>query len=287
MLRRDVYFTVPDGRRIYAADHGPTDAAHVVLCLHGLTRNHKDFDPMIAALGAGRRYIAWDTRGRGRSERDPDASAYNNLHYAQDVVALMDHLKLGKVTLVGTSMGGLISMILMNVCPDRIQGVVLNDVGPKLEQAGIDRIAGYVGGTEPLDGWRDAADAIAHSQAQAFPDNTPDDWMAFAKRTFIETDDGKVVLDYDPAIADSLKAIKIDPAAEAMAWAAFNAMKAAPLLIVRGELSDLFSAATANAMVSAHGNASEVVVPRVGHAPILNEPEAVTAISAFLQTLEA
>ncbi|MBB37142.1 MAG: alpha/beta hydrolase [Hirschia sp.] len=285
MDSQDIEYRSDDGLKLFARQYGRDDASHTVLCLHGLTRNHKDFEPMIAALGGDRRYIAWDTRGRGRSARDPVTDNYRNDVYANDVVRLMDELSLDKVTLVGTSMGGLISMILMNMIPDRISGVVLNDVGPKLEQAGLDRIAGYVGAFAPYDSFEDAAKAVEASQKMAFPDYEQEDWLAFAHRTFVQTARG-VELDYDEAIADSLKHIRIDEQAIALGWQLFAAIKQRPLLIVRGEISDLFSEETAGEMIAKHGSATEVVVPRIGHAPIMDEPEAVAGIEQFLTSIE-
>lgn len=283
-----IEYTSKDGLKLYATSRGPSDAALTVLCMHGLTRNAKDFDPLIDALGEDRyRFISVDVRGRARSDRDPNPDNYTPPVYVGDMAVLLDQLGLTRVALIGTSMGGLMSMIMMKAMPERIAGVVLNDIGPALEKAGLQRIAGYVGEIKPLDSWQAAADALAQSQGSAFPGKDNDFWMAFAKRTFRELDDGKVVLDYDPAIADSLKKIKAGAMTKFAMWRLFNGMKRAPLLVVRGEISDLFSAKTAGLMVRRHPDAKEVVVPNVGHAPILNEPEAVSAISAFLSKLEA
>ena len=285
MQERDIVYRSADGLELYAKQWGPDDASQTVLCLHGLTRNHKDFAPMVHALGGDRRYIAWDTRGRGASQRDSDPTNYRNDIYARDVVTLLDHVGVDRCALVGTSMGGLISMILMNTTPERITGVVLNDIGPKLEQVGLDRIAGYVGQIKVFDSFEAAGQAVKASQSMAFPDYGDDDWTAFAKRTFVQTERG-LELDYDPAIADSLKYIKVDEETVQIAWQLFAAMRKRPMLIVRGGLSDLFSAQTTAEMIEHHGNASEVVAENIGHAPILDEPNVASAIDKFLNSLE-
>lgn len=283
-----IEYTSKDGLKLYATSRGPSDAALTVLCMHGLTRNAKDFDPMVDAIGEDRyRFIAVDVRGRARSQYDPNPENYSPVIYAGDMAVLLDTLGLRKVALIGTSMGGLMSMLMMKSIPERISGVVLNDIGPQLETAGLKRIAGYVGDIVPLENWQAAADAVARVQADAFPGKQGQFWMDFAKRTFRELDDGRVVLDYDPAIAASLKKIKAGPVTRFAMWRLFTAMKRAPLLVVRGAISDLFSAKTASLMVRRHPDAKEVVVPNVGHAPILDEPEAVAGISAFLAKLEA
>ena len=283
-----IEYTSNDGLKLYATSRGPSNAEMTVLCMHGLTRNAKDFDPLIDAIGEERyRFISVDVRGRARSDRDPNPENYTPPVYVGDMATLLDQLGLRRVALIGTSMGGLMSMLMMKTMPDRISGVVLNDVGPKLEPAGLARIGGYVGEIAPLENWQVAADALAQTQGSAFPGKDTDFWMAFAKRTFRELEDGRVILDYDPAIADSLKKIKAGAVTRFAMWRLFNAMKRAPLLVVRGEISDLFSAKTAGLMVKRHPDAKEIVVPNVGHAPILDEPEAVAGISAFLAKLEA
>ncbi|MCI4643177.1 MAG: alpha/beta hydrolase [Hyphomonadaceae bacterium] len=287
-MATQIEYTSKDGLKLYATSRGPSDAALTVLCMHGLTRNAKDFDPMIDAIGEDRyRFISVDVRGRARSQYDPNPENYTPPTYVGDMSVLLDQLGLRKVALIGTSMGGLMSMLMMKAMPERIAGVVINDIGPQVELAGLARIGGYVGAVEPLESWQAAADAVARVQADAFPGKDGAFWMEFARRTFREREDGRVILDYDPAIARSLRKIKAGMVMRFVMWRLFTAMKKAPLLVVRGEISDLFSARTAARMVSRHPAASEVVVPNVGHAPILDEPEAVAGISAFLEGLEA
>jgi len=282
----EIFYKSPDGLSLYARCYGPLDAPLTALCMHGLTRNHKDFEPMIEALGGRYRFIAVDQRGRGKSDRDPVTEHYTPATYVGDMLALLNTLGLQRVALIGTSMGGLMSMIMMKAMPERVRGVVLNDVGPVFETRGLDRIASYVGSVEPLSGWDAAAASVGRVQADVFPTYTAEDWMAFARRTYRELDDGRVVLDYDPAITQTVGQVRPGLLTRIAMWRLFKAMSAVPLLIIRGETSDILSEKTAQKMRRRHPDAKFVTVPRVGHAPILDEPEAVSAIGEFLHKLE-
>ena len=282
----DIYYRSGDGLELYAKSYGPDDAPVTALCMHGLTRNHKDFEPMINALlenGANVRFLAVDVRGRGKSERDTNTTNYSPAIYAQDMVALLDHLRIDRAMLIGTSMGGLMSMVLMTMIPTRIQGVVLNDIGPVLQKEGLDRIQNYVGGTLTKDSWIAAAKAVEEVQKSAFPDYTDEDWMAFARRTYRELDDGRVELDYDPEISRTVKEVRPNIFTNMAMWKLFKSMKAVPLLLVRGEISDLLSDKNAKKMVRKHGNAELITVPSVGHTPLLDEPIVQSALRPFLE----
>lgn len=281
----DIHYTSKDGLSLFAKSYGDPDAALTVLCMHGLTRNHKDFEPMIAGLSDAHRYIAVDVRGRGRSERDPDPQNYIPTVYVEDMQALLDVLGLKKVALIGTSMGGLMAMIMMQVMPDRVLGTVLNDVGPVLDPAGLARIAGYVGDVAPLADWEAAAQAVAAAQGDVFPDFGPADWQAFAARTYRETPEGGVILDYDPAISRTVADVKPSFKIRFAMWRLYAKMKKRPLLVTRGENSDVLHPSTAARMMKRHKAATLVTIPGVGHAPLLNEAEALRAIDAFLRQL--
>ena len=283
----DIGWTSADGLSLYAKAYGPAAAKLNVLCLHGLTRNHNDFEPMIAALPGHYRFIAVDMRGRGRSAFYAEPNNYNPAIYAKDMGALLDKLGIARVALIGTSMGGLISLLMTRRMQKRIAGVVLNDVGPVVEKAGIARIAGYAGKVCPVTGWESAAEAVKTIQGAAFPDLPEERWMDFARRTYRELPTGEVVLDYDPNIARSLGKVKPGPLTNFALWRMFGGLKKIPLLVVRGETSDILSEKTALEMLRRHPDAELATVPRVGHAPILDEPEAVSAITDFLARLEA
>jgi pimeloyl-ACP methyl ester carboxylesterase len=283
----DIFYRSADGLNLYAKRYGPGDAAMTVLCMHGLTRNHKDFEPMIAALPDRYQFVAVDVRGRGKSDRDPNPEHYSPALYVSDMATLLDYLKLDRVVLIGTSMGGLMSMIMMKTMPQRVRGIVLNDVGPVFEKSGLDRIASYTSNVESKAGWDDAAEAVGKVQADIFPDYGPEQWMAFARRTYRELDDGSVVLDYDPAITRTVGQVRPGLLTRIAMWKLYKEATKVPLLVVRGETSDILSSRTAAKMVKRHPDAHLAIVPRVGHAPILDEPEAVQAISRFLAHVEA
>ena len=280
MTGDDIFYTASDGLALHAESYGPSTGAPAIVCLHGLTRNHKDFEPMIAALGMPARFISVDVRGRGQSARDPNPANYNPAIYAGDVLVLLDQLKLDRVHLIGTSMGGIISMILMTMIPDRISRVVLNDIGPIVEQAGLQRIMTSAAPASGFESW--SAAAIAHAQAVPYPGLSPEEWMAFARRTCREEDNGLVVPDFDPAIITPAPDKPPGLAARIGMWRLFAKMKPAPLLVIRGGHSDILSAKTAGKMVRRHKRASLATIPGVGHAPLLNEPESLSAIRHFL-----
>lgn len=282
----DIRWSSADGLDLYAKSYGPEDARLTVLCIHGLTRNHQDFEPMIAALPRHHRYLAVDVRGRGRSAYDPEPDNYQPKVYARDMLGLLDKLGVRKTALVGTSMGGLISLLMIRSAPARVAGIVLNDVGPVVEKAGLSRIASYAGKVAPVSDWDSAAAAVKTLQGAAFPDMPEERWMDFARRTYKQLPSGEVVLAYDPGIARSLGKVKPGALTNFVMWRMFAATRKAPLLIVRGGTSDILSDATAREMVRRHPDASLATVPRVGHAPILDEAEAVSAISDFLNRLE-
>ena len=286
MTGTDIQWTSADGLSLYAKSYGPEDARLTVLCLHGLTRNHQDFEPMIAALPGRYRFIAVDVRGRGKSAHDPQPDNYDPRIYAKDMGGLLDKLGLSRVALIGTSMGGLISILMIRTMKERVAGIVLNDVGPVVEKDGIARIASYAGKVRPVTGWESAADAVKTIQGAAFPDMPEERWRDFARRTYKELPGGEVVLDYDPNIARSLGKVKPGALTNFFLWRVFGATKKAPLLVVRGEMSDILSARTAELMVKRHPDARLATVPRVGHAPILDELQAVSAITEFLARLE-
>lgn len=284
-MPEDIVYKAPDGLELFAKSYGPENATLTVLCMHGLTRNHKDFEPMIAALPERYRFLAVDVRGRGRSARDPNPENYTPPVYAADMQALLDHLGINQAALIGTSMGGLMAMIMMHQMPERIRGVVLNDVGPVLNRKGLDRIAAYVGEVTPEPSWQAAAKTAEAAQKAVFPDYSEADWLDFARRTYRDTEDGRVVLDYDPAITRAVADARPGLRVRFAMWRLFAKLKQAPLLILRGERSDILAETTAERMQKRHKQARLVTVPNVGHAPMLNEAAALEAIEAFLRDL--
>ncbi len=282
----DVHYQSADGRlTLYARDYGaPFEGAPAVLCMHGLTRNSADFEWIAGHLSPHYRVIAADMRGRGRSEWDPVPANYTPAVYCLDMLGLLDHLGIAQTALIGTSMGGLMAMILGVTARNRLTGAVINDVGPDIEAAGLQRIAAYTGKTQPPATWADAAKTAQFINAVAFPDYGPDDWMAFARRLFLDKE-GVPVPAYDPAIAGGLKPSSDAPVAPPDLWPMWDGLQGLPILAIRGEISDLLSPVTLQKMGERHTGMIAVIVPDRGHAPMLDEPEAVAAIDAFLAGL--
>lgn len=278
------FVTTQDGLRLFVRTwgaQGPETGAPI-LCLHGLTRNSRDFEGVAPRMaGLGRRVYALDVRGRGLSDRDPQPERYAPPVYAGDVLAAMAQLELPQAVFVGTSMGGIITMILAAMAPDRIVRVVLNDVGPVLSPEGLARIAGYVGKVDPVPDWEAAADAVWRINASAFPNQPPSFFMAFARRTFRQdAATGVIAPDYDPAIAAPFR--QPNGAAPVDMWPLFDALKAVPTLLVRGGLSDLLTPETVSAMRARHPDLGVVQAAQVGHAPQLDEPDVWPTLEAFL-----
>jgi len=267
--------------RDYAGAEGP--ARLPVIAIHGLTRNSADFGsiaPLIAATG--RRVLALDVRGRGRSDRATDPMTYQPPVYAKDVLALMDQASVGRAVFLGTSMGGLITMALTAAAPERVAAAILNDIGPEVAPEGLARIASYTGQTVEIRSWDDAADYARRTNGAALPHYGPDDWMAFARRVFREGPDGVPALDYDPDIAAPMRAAGKDALVPDL-WPAFrNLAEGRKLMLVRGATSDLLSPDIAARMREAAPHMKFVEIPGVGHAPMLDEPAARDAILGFL-----
>jgi pimeloyl-ACP methyl ester carboxylesterase len=293
----DRFWTSADGLRLHACDYAPAsgEARLPVICLHGLTRNARDFENLAPRLaGLGRRVLALDVRGRGGSAWDPQPMRYQPAVYAADVLALMDAAGIARANFVGTSMGGLITLVVASLRPLAVAGAALNDVGPELAPQGLSRIAGYAGKGPEVSDWAGAADYARFVNAAAFPAYGPADWDAFARRLFVEKD-GRPALDYDPAIAQAFKPPQGQPAPPAPnLWPLFLGLAFAPastpakvprpLLLIRGGLSDLLAPDTAAKMKALAPHMAFAEVPGVGHAPVLDEPEALMALGAWLQT---
>jgi pimeloyl-ACP methyl ester carboxylesterase len=284
MTYTDLTWTSGDGLALHARDHAPVGpvSGPPVICIHGLTRNARDFEDLAPRLaGLGRRVLMVDVRGRGRSARDPQPLNYHPGTYGMDIVALLDATGIERAVFVGTSMGGIIAMVLASIRPEAIAGAVLNDVGPELSPVGLARIGGYVGGASTFAGWDDATAYAKAINGAAFPGYTEADWAVFARRLFDEATDGTLTLAYDPDIAAPFKAA--DPEAPAAdMYPLFRALAACgPLLLVRGAISDLIDPPIVEHMRAAAPTMAYVEVPGVGHAPMLTEPAAWQALAAF------
>ena len=276
-------WATPDGLTLYARDYPAEggDKGVPVLCLHGFSRNSKDFEDLAPVIaGEGRRVIAMDMRGRGQSDRDSKSGNYHPKIYARDVAGFLGDVGIPQAIFLGTSMGGLITMALALIRPRMVAGAILNDVGPAVDPAGIARIQSYAGKTPTVHDWQDAASYCRAINGGSLPGMDDEDWAKMARRLFRDGPAGPV-LDYDPAIATA--AGGADRLAGLIAWFAFRRLaRRAPTLLIRGEQSDILSAAIAGRMQRAAPSLEVAVIPNVGHAPTLAEPEALAAITAFL-----
>ncbi|WP_285016806.1 alpha/beta hydrolase [Novosphingobium sp. fls2-241-R2A-195] len=283
----DRFWSSRDGLKLHFRDYpGPAEGETglPVLCLHGLTRNARDFDVLAPRLAAnpsrGRRVICPDLRGRGDSEYAKDSATYTPVQYGEDVLALIDQEGLERFVVIGTSLGGLMAMGLASIIPDRIAAAVVNDVGPWLKPAGLARIKDYVGQGRTWPTWVHAARGLEEVQGAAHPGQPLDFWIGMAKRLMTVGGNGRIVFDYDMKIAEPFLALDVN--AQPDLWAVWDALAQVPVLVVRGGLSDLLSAQTLDDMLRRSPNAEGLTLPHVGHAPTLDEPESVAAIERLL-----
>ena len=280
---KDGYVTVGDGLKLHYRDYPGSSDRPPLLCLHGLTRNARDFEHFAERHSPQFRVIVLEFRGRGLSDPDPLPMRYNPMTYAGDVLQLLDFLGLPQAIFVGTSLGGLVTMAVAGIAPERIEAAILNDIGPDLGQTGLDRIQKYLGNDVRFSTWEEAAAAIAVNQGPSFPNYASEDWLKMARRNCRERD-GEIVFDYDKAIAEPFRTG--GPLPKFDMWPLFETLAQKPLLVVRGELSQLLTAPAFDKMKQAAPGAKFVVVRQTGHAPELNEPEAVAAIDRFLEGLK-
>lgn len=276
----DRFWTSRDGLKLHFRDYPGRADRPALLCLPGLTRNARDFADLAERLAGEWRVLCPDLRGRGDSAYAKDSASYNPLQYADDIALLLEAEGLDQVVALGTSLGGILTMILAMTGPERLAGALLNDIGPAIEPAGLERIRDYVGQARSFPTWMHAARALEEMQGAAFPDYEIADWLAAAKRCMVLSGNGRIHFDYDMKIAELFA--QPDGEAGADMWPALDALKGRPVLLLRGELSDILSAQTFARMAQALPEAEAVTVPRVGHAPMLGEPAAIAAIDRLL-----
>ncbi|MXO58346.1 alpha/beta fold hydrolase [Altererythrobacter salegens] len=269
-----------DGLKLHYRDYPGGEGKPPLLCLHGLTRNARDFAPLAERFAGEWRMIVPEMRGRGDSEYGRDGSSYNLPTYVDDVVRLLQQLDVGSVAVVGTSMGGLMAMFIAQAKAWPLAGVALNDIGPDLEPEGVARIREYVGQGGSYETWMHAARALRESNGSAHPTFGLSEWIAFAKQLMCISGNGRITFDYDMRVAESLQ--NNDAGIGLDLWPAYRSLAGMPLLVLRGELSDLISQATVEAMQGEVLGAKAVTVPGVGHPPLLGEPAAQEAIAAWL-----
>jgi pimeloyl-ACP methyl ester carboxylesterase len=272
-----------DGLKLYARVYpGPKPSARSVLCLHGLTRNSRDFEDLAPHLQHRYRVIVPDVRGRGLSARDPNPQNYQPAIYLQDILALLDSVDAQRVAVIGTSMGGLLAMMMAVGSRDRVSGVVLNDMGPEVDPAGLERIKGYAGRLPPPKNWDDAVAQTQTIFGSAWPNLSAERWSALTRRGYREDEKGALNVDADPMIGEMLRAA---PSATANLWPFWKALRGMPMLAIRGAQSDILSAATFAKMKAENPELTQLEVAERGHVPLLDEPECVAAIDVFLTQL--
>jgi pimeloyl-ACP methyl ester carboxylesterase len=276
----DEFWTSEDGLRLHYRDYaGPADRP-ALLCLPGLTRNCRDFEALAQALAGQWRVICPDLRGRGESDHAREASAYNPYIYIKDIESLFEQAALDRVVMIGTSLGGLLTMLMAPTHAQRIAGAVLNDVGPRLERAGLERVRETVSKAATFPTWMHAARALQSTYGASFPDYSITDWLDHAKRRMNLSGNGRISFAYDMKIAHALQ--DAPDTADVEIWTFFEALAGRPVLTVRGELSDLLSASTLGEMQARMPDMEALTIRRAGHAPSLAEPEAVAAIARLL-----
>ncbi|MFN3349182.1 alpha/beta fold hydrolase [Pseudorhodoplanes sp.] len=280
------FFAAADGLSLHVRCYEPdTDAARLpLLCLPGLTRNEADFELLALHLSRHerhpRRVFALDSRGRGRSGYDADWRNYNPAVELSDLVAVLNALRQHRCVFLGTSRGGILTMLLATVHPEMIAGAILNDIGPVIERAGLLRIKGYAGKMPRPRSLHDGASILRGLFGAQFPALDEDGWRAWAERTWKDSPEG-LVTRYDPALAETLKDIDPDAPVGDL-WAQFEALPRTPLMAIRGALSDILSVETFAAMRARRPDIDAVEIDDQGHAPLLAEPAVMTRISDFL-----
>jgi pimeloyl-ACP methyl ester carboxylesterase len=275
------FISAPDGLRLHARLHGsPASRLLPVVCLPGLARTAEDFDPLAGVLaGKGRRVIALDYRGRGRSDYDRDPANYSFPVELGDVLAVLTALDALPAIFVGTSRGGILTMLLAALRPTAIAGCILNDIGPVIEPKGLMRIKGYIGKLPQPRSYEEGAEILRRLFDAQFPKLTHEDWLASARRAFKE-ERGAFVPTYDVKLAKTLEGVDFEKPFPPL-WAQFDAIPAVPVMVIRGENSDILTAATVDAMRTHRPALDTIEVSDQGHTPLLVEDDIMAQIALF------
>lgn len=274
------YYLSSDGLRLFYREFGAGHSGTPVLCLPGLTRNSRDFEDLAVHVAKTRRVLCPDFRGRGYSSYDPDWQNYHPLTYVEDVWVLLDHLKIDRVLVIGTSLGGLCAMVMAGTYPERLAGVVMNDIGPDIDPVGIARIQSYTGKQPDVHSWDEAIKLTRETYESSLPGLSDEFWARFVRRSYREDPNGVPRLDLDKHIGTAVRKtgpMKGDP------WALFEAFGSLPVTVIRGEMSDILSETTTAKMKARLPHINVVNVAQRGHVPLLDEPECVAAIDNILK----
>jgi pimeloyl-ACP methyl ester carboxylesterase len=286
---RDVTYYSSDGLALYARDYGDRLQPWLpVICLPGLTRNHRDFHDLALFLSGHRhrprRVVCFDYRGRGRSAWDKNTENYNPLQEMNDIFDGMAALGISRAVVAGTSRGGIVAMLMGVARPATLAAIVLNDIGPQIEPLGLARLKTYVGRTPSPDDWEDAVRILKRLHGNQFTALSENQWMDFARQTYRE-ENGRPVSDYDPALGRAFDGVDFDEPVPNM-WREFRALCSIPILAVRGANSDLLSTSTLAAMAAEQPLFESVAVPGEGHPPLLGGTNLPQRISSFITGIE-
>ena len=274
------FYSAQDGLRLHLRDHGGPEGRTPVVCLPGLARTAEDFDALASHLKSERRVVALDYRGRGLSDWDKDWKNYDLAVENGDILTVLAAAGISEAVLIGTSRGGLHSMIFAATRPTLLKGVVLNDIGPALEAKGLARIRGYVGKLPAPRSWSDAVNLAKSIMGAQFTGLSEAEWETYARLTFIEKD-GRFSARYDPNLMRPLAALDLEAPLPEL-WPQFEGLAHVPVLAIRGENTDLLSEATLSGMAARHPRFESHTVPGQGHAPLLLDEPTISVIAQFV-----
>ena len=281
-----MFVSMEDGLRLHVREYGASSApALPAVCLPGLTRTVTDFESLAPALASTRRVIAIDSRGRGQSDYDPNPENYNLAVELADVVSVLGALAIGAAVFVGSSRGGILTMLLAATQPAAVAGAVLHDIGPVIEPEGIARIKSYVGKLPSPGSFAEGAERLRRLFQSQFPKLTDEQWLAAARRAW-KVERGVLVPTYDVRLAATFS--KADNAQQVPElWKEFDALRQVPVLVIRGAKSDILSAATVAAMRARHPGLELIEIADQGHVPLLEGPELLNGIVKFVAKCDA
>jgi pimeloyl-ACP methyl ester carboxylesterase len=279
------FVTAPDGLRLFVRRYGKASERRLpIVCLPGLTRNGADFHEIATALTSdpaqSRLVLTIDARGRGRSDYDSNPENYAFPVELADVVAVLTALEIGPAIFLGTSRGGILTMLLGATRPGAIAGVILNDIGPLIDPKGLVRLKGYVGKLPAPRTFAEGAEILRRLGDAQFTEMTGEQWLEQARRTWKDVN-GRLVLDYDPKLSKTLETVDLESPLPPL-WAQFDSLARVPMMVIRGGNSDLLSSATVEAMRTRRLDIDVVEVPAQGHAPLLAEADVIARITAFV-----
>lgn len=282
-----VFVSAQDGLRLHVREYGTRGAPSLaVVCLPGITRTVADFAELAPALAAGqqRRVIAIDSRGRGRSEYDSNPENYNFVVELGDIVSVLTALAIGPAVFLGSSRGGVLTMLLGAAHPTAIAGVVLHDIGPVVEPKGLARIKGYVGKLPQPRSFEEGGDVLRRVMGAQFPKLTADQWLAAARRAW-QMKDGALVPTYDVGLTRTLASIDLERPIPSL-WNEFDTLAAMPMLVIRGGNSDILSSETVAAMRARREQMEVIEVADQGHAPLLEGENLLRGVIRFVEDCE-